>query len=163
MKKSPLKSKNKLFNQSKLLTIFLTSWGFNLINLNLIEAKPVTYDFTINVVEGSLKGNTYNGFFSYDDEELTGKETETINAENGLKVCMNFFDQIHNETKDVDYPQYPVLIFNQGKPETLDFWMESPKRSIWWNRNGWNVEITPRENQTQVTNCDCLKPLTMDN
>ncbi len=148
---------NKItLRNNKFLSIALLpiSLGLSIINVNLASAKPVTYDFTVNVVKGSLKGNTYNGHFSYDNETLTGKGRETINAQNGLKVCMNFFNQMHSETKDVDYPQYPVLIFKQGQPETLDFWMESRERDIWWNRNGWEVEISPRENSSEISDCN---------
>ena len=66
---------------------------------------------------------------------------------------MNFFNQMHDETKDVDYPEFPALIFQEGIPETLDFWMESPQRSIWWNRNGWEVEISRREDNIQKIDC----------
>ena len=124
---------------------------------HLATAKPVTYDFTVNVTEGSLKGNTDQGVFSYDDENLVGEETQTINAQQGLKVCMDFFNQIHDETKDVDYPEYPILTLKDGEPETLDFWMESRQRDIWWNRNGWNVEISPRENATLITDCQPIQ------
>ena len=150
--------KNLLFNQMRkyrLNSIALVplSLGLNIISSTMIWAKPITYDFTVNVVKGSLKGNTYQGFFSYDDEELIGKGKETVNVQQGLKVCMNFFNQMYSESNDVDYPQYPLLILKDGKPETLDFWMESPQRRIWWNRDGWEVEISQRENSTLISDC----------
>ena len=60
------------------------------------------------MVEGSLKGRSFNGFFSYDDEQLTGEEIQIIGVKDGLKVCMNFM-QMQDETKDVDYPEFPQL------------------------------------------------------
>ena len=154
MKSSNQTAKKCLKTRCQWIALFPISLGLNMISPSLIWAKPVTYDFTVNVVKGSLEGNVYNGFFSYDDEELTGKGKETINAQKGLKVCMNFFNQMHSETKDVDYPEYPVLTLKEGKPEILDFWMESPQRSIWWNQNGWEVEISQRENSTTITDCN---------
>ena len=153
MKNLKKQTKEQSQHQIKWIRLICVSLGLNLINIKLVWAKPVTYDFTVNVVKGSLKGNSYNGFFTYDDEQLTGKETETINAQDGLKVCMNFFNQTYDETKDVDYPEFPALTLKKGIPETLDFWMESPQRSIWWNRNGWEVEISRREDSTNETDC----------
>ena len=135
------------------LTLISITLGINISNINLTRAKPVTYDFTVNVVQGSLKGHSYNGFFTYDDEQLTGKERETITAKDGLKVCMNFFKQMRDETKDVDYPEFPQLTFQDGKPETLDFWVESSTRSIWWNRNGWEVETSLSQDMTSKKEC----------
>ena len=148
-------SSHKLFKYTALISVSsIVTLGYS----NLATAKPVVYDFTVNVVEGSLKGSTYKGVFSYDDEKLADEspttQTQTINAQQGLKVCMDFFNQIHDESKDVNYPEYPILTLKEGKPETLDFWMESREREIWWNRNGWNVEISPRENATLITECE---------
>ncbi len=52
-------------------------------------AKPIAYDFTVEVSQGSLAGNTYTGSFSYDDEQLTGVGQEEIRVTDGLKVKMN--------------------------------------------------------------------------
>lgn len=125
----------------------------NLMPNYFIWAKPVTYDFTVNVVEGPLKGQNFSGFFSYDDEQLTGNDQEVIGVKDGLKVCMDFM-QMQDETKDVDYPQFPQLILQQGKPETLDFWVESSPRQSWWNQNGWLVEISPRQDSNLISSCN---------
>lgn len=44
----------------------------SVLSFAAIEAHPahaaiITYDFNVDVTRGSLAGNTYNGFFSYDD------------------------------------------------------------------------------------------------
>ena len=127
--------------------------GFNLGNINSTWAKPVTYDFTVKVVEGSLKGNSYSGFFTYDDEKLVNQGQEIMTVEQGLKVCMNFFEQMRDESKDVDYPQYPQLILQDGQPETLDFWIEPSERRIWWNQDGWEVTTTLVEDQEAIAEC----------
>jgi hypothetical protein len=136
-------------NKINLLTII--SLGFCLVPFNVL-AKPVVYDFKIEVNQGNFKGKTYDGFLMYDDEN----QNSIITVEDGLKVCLNFFEQIHNETKDVDYPKYPKLTLKDGKPETLDFWTESPKRRLWWNRDGWEVTLTPRKHIESSIECDTL-------
>ena len=66
---------------------------------------------------------------------------------------MNFMQQIQNETNDVDYPQFPQLTLKQGKPETLDFWVEPSYRRLWWNQNGWQVTLSPRQDNSIIANC----------
>jgi hypothetical protein len=136
-----------------LISVIASIFVVNLIYNNSVWAKPITYDFTVNVVEGPLQGQNFSGFFSYDDEQLTGKEREIIGVQDGLKVCMNFME-MQDETQDIDYPEFPQLTFQQGKPETLDFWVESSPRQLWWNRNGWLVEISPRQDSTLVSSCN---------
>jgi hypothetical protein len=145
---------NQLFHTSfKLIALVSLSLGVNMINASLIWAKPLIYNFTVTVVEGSLKGNVYDGFFVYDDEQITRQGRETINPQQGLKVCMNFFNQMHRENKDVDYPEYPILTLEEGKPETLDFWIEPTPRRLWWNSGGWEVEISQAEDNLPIPNC----------
>ena len=127
--------------------------SITLLPVITVTAKPVTYDFTVNVVQGKLKDKSFNGFFTYDDEQLEGSETEVLGVSEGLRVCLNFFEKIHSEQDDVDYPQYPQLIFKEGKPETLDFWGESAKRRVWWNVNGWEVEVSPRPGEEVISDC----------
>lgn len=42
------------------------------INTSSVQAAIITYDFTVNITSGSLLGNQYNGFFSYDDASPSG-------------------------------------------------------------------------------------------
>ena len=76
-------SSHKLFKYTALISV---SSIVTLGHSNLATAKPVVYDFTVNVVEGSLKGSTYKGVFSYDDKKLADDTptTQTINAQQGL-------------------------------------------------------------------------------
>ncbi len=39
-----------------------------LTDANPAQAAIITYDFSVDIKEGLLTGNTYTGFFSYDDE-----------------------------------------------------------------------------------------------
>lgn len=135
-------------------TKLLTTLSLLIIPINVVNAKPIVYDFQVNVTEGSLKGSIYQGFIRYDDEKITGVGEEIITVEDGLTVCMNFFNQNFDQTKDVNYPQYPKLTLNEGKPESLDFWIESNPRRLWWNQNGWLVTLQPPQQDSQLSeNC----------
>lgn len=136
-------------------TKLLTTLSLFIIPVNVVNAKPIVYDFQVNVTEGSLKGNTYQGFIRYDDEKITGVGEEIITVEDGLTVCMNFFNQNHDQTKDVNYPQYPQLTVKEGKPESLDFWLEPNPRRLWWNQNGWLVTLQQRQ-QDNESSKSCL-------
>ena len=114
------------------------------IDVPPIQAMPVTYDFTVVVTEGSLAGNTFKGSFSYDDEVLSGVGTEEIGIADGLTVNMTFFGQDYTETADRNYPAFPKLIFEDGKIQRLDFWIESGERQVWWGLPGWKIELSPR-------------------
>ena len=118
------------------------------VNVHPIAAKPITYDFTVEVSEGSLAGNTYQGSFSYDDEKLSGVGKEEIGVIDGLTVKMNFFGKDYTEEDDRDYPAFPKLVFEDGKVQQLDFWIESNERRVWWGTPGWEVELSPRSSQT---------------
>ncbi|GET40259.1 PEP-CTERM sorting domain-containing protein [Microseira wollei] len=37
-----------------------------------VQAATITYDFTVNLTNGDFKGNSYTGFFSYNDSEPSG-------------------------------------------------------------------------------------------
>ncbi len=41
-----------------------------------VQAAIITYDFTVNITSGSLLGNSYTGFFSYDDSKPSGLADE---------------------------------------------------------------------------------------
>ena len=122
----------------------------NLIaNIHLVEAKPVTYDFTVVVNQGSLSGKSFDGSFTYDDELLTGQGTEELDVKKGLSVNMNFLGKMYREIDDTSYPEYPKLIIQDGEIQTLDFWVEPIKRIIWWGLPGWNVEFSRRDDISQ--------------
>ena len=117
------------------------------IDARPILAKPITYDFTVEVSQGSLAGRTFTGSFSYDDEQLTRVDTEEIRVTDGLKVNMNFFGKDYTEAEDRDYPEFPKLILENGKIQHLDFWIQPNERVIWWGKPGWKVELSPRSLQ----------------
>ncbi|MGK7946005.1 MAG: hypothetical protein AB4058_16195 [Microcystaceae cyanobacterium] len=124
-----------------------------LLTPSFSQAKPIVYDFTVNVTEGALQGSSFQGFFIYDDERLNGSGKEEIGVEQGLKVCMTFFDQNYPENKDSNYPEFPKLTLNDGEVEKLDFWIEENQRLQWWNREGWEVNATKRESSEELPVC----------
>ena len=119
-------------------------------------AKPITYDFTVKVSEGSLAGNTYQGSFSYDDETLSGVGKEEIGVMDGLTVNMNYFGKDYTEEDDRDYPKFPKLVLEDGEVQQLDFWIESNERRLWWGTPGWEVELSPRSSQTTGIQTFCF-------
>lgn len=108
------------------------------------QAEIVTYDFTVSVSRGSLAGNVFYGTFSYDDAFLTGLGQETLGTAEGLTVSMDFLGDRYTELDDADYPAFPVLVFDDGELQQLDFWIEPGDRVQWWMLPGWQVELYPR-------------------
>lgn len=117
------------------------------VNLPEVQAAPVTYDFTVVVTQGSLAGNTFSGSFTYDDEMVEGVGTETLGVEDGLTVEMDFLGENYTETADTDYPEFPQLVFEAGEIQRLDFWIEPGQRAVWWGLPGWEIELSPRNEQ----------------
>ena len=129
------------------ITVWATVASAMMLNILPSQALPVAYDFTVVVKEGSLAGKTFEGSFSYDDEVITGKGTEEITVADGLKTNINFFGENYTEKEDQNYPQFPKLIFQDGEIYLLDFWVEPGERDIWWRRQGWEIELSPREDR----------------
>ena len=124
------------------------------ITTSLAHAAPITYDFTVNVTQGSLAGKSFNGTFSYDDATLKGTGVEELGVAQGLTVCMNYLGRNYSETDDSSYPAFPKLVFEDGKIKQLDFWMEPKKRVVWWNLPGWEVKLSmPKADASAVSNC----------
>lgn len=116
-------------------------------------AEIQTYDFTVNVTQGALAGQTYSGSFRFDDSSLIGSGDETLTVEDGLTVQMNFFGRDYTEIDDADYPAFPQLQFEDGEIHRLDFWIESGERVIWWDLPGWEVHLVPQtEPATSISN-----------
>lgn len=117
------------------------------------QASIITYDFTVNVAQGSLAGQSYSGTFSYDDSTLKGTGVEKLGVDQGLKVCMNYFGRNYTEASDRDYPKFPTLVLENGEVKHLDFWVQPQKRVVWWNLPGWEVNLSRRQAGTDIPNC----------
>jgi len=124
------------------------------ITTSLAHASTITYDFTVNVTQGSLAGKTFNGTFSYDDATLKGTGIEELGLPQGLTACMNYFGRNYSETDDTSYPAFPKLVFEDGKIKQLDFWIQPNKRLNWWDLPGWEVNLSMRKAAASaVSNC----------
>jgi len=124
------------------------------ITTSLAHASSITYDFTVNVTQGSLAGKTFNGTFSYDDATLKGTGIEELGLAQGLTACMNYFGRNYSETDDTSYPAFPKLVFEDGKIKQLDFWIQPNKRLNWWDLPGWEVNLSMRKAAASaVSNC----------
>jgi hypothetical protein len=137
-------------NIAAIATLTSTLFG---IQARPIQAVPVTYDFTVEVTQGSLAGNTFTGSFRYDDESVRRVGTKEIGVADGLMVNMTFFGQDYTEKADTGYPEYPKLILEDGLIQRLDFWIEPGERVVWWGQPGWKVELFPRNNLPGILDC----------
>ena len=118
------------------------------------QTSTITYDFTVNVTQGSLAGKSYNGTFSYDAAKLKGTGIEELGVAQGLTVCMNYFGRNYSEREDSGYPTFPKLVFDNGNIKQLDFWIQPGKRVVWWNLPGWEVKLSKRQAAaSDATNC----------
>ncbi|MBD2040921.1 hypothetical protein [Microcoleus sp. FACHB-672] len=127
------------------------------ITTSQAQASTITYDFTVNVTKGALAGKTFNGTFSYDDATLKGNGIEELGVAEGLTACMNYFGRNYSETDDTSYPEFPKLVFENGKIKQLDFWIQPNKRVNWWNLAGWEVTLSMREADASAGS-NCQKP-----
>jgi hypothetical protein len=118
-----------------------------------VQASIVTYDFTVNVTEGSLSGQSYSGAFSYDDSTLEATGVETLGVDQELSVCMNYAGHTYTEVDDTSYPAFPKLIFEDGTITQLDFWVQPNQRVNWWNLPGWEVSLSERPTDAGVLDC----------
>lgn len=133
------------FASTHSVTIASVILGIATIVTAPVQASPVTYDFTVDVTQGALAGQSYSGTFSYDDEVLKGTGSETIGVNQGLTVCMNYFGQNYTEVNDRDYPNFPTIVFENGEIQYLDFWIQPSDRVVWWNLPGWKVNLSRRQ------------------
>lgn len=138
-----------MLNFPKLSVIIVSAaLGVAAIATSQAHASTVIYDFTVNVTQGSLAGQTFDGTFSYDDSTLSGTGVEELGVEQGLKVCMNYAGRNYSETDDTSYPTFPKIVFENGKIKQLDFWIQPQKRVVWWNLPGWNVNMSMRQDSS---------------
>jgi hypothetical protein len=66
---------------------------------------------------------------------------------------MNYFGRNYTEASDRDYPRFPTLLFENGKINQLDFWVQPQNRVVWWNLPGWEVNLSRRQAGADVPNC----------
>jgi hypothetical protein len=75
-----------------------TVLSLSVINANPINAASIIYDFEVNNLnnlDGSLVGETYSGFFEFDDSTLTGINKEFLFVS---ELSFNFLGVNYTET-----------------------------------------------------------------
>ena len=98
--------------------------GLATISAGQSVAATITYDFEVRNLTGSLSGNTYSGFFSYDDSlaanQMTGNGLETITSSaGGLSFNFDFLGTVYDETNDTD--DRTQVTFNNGVADSIYF------------------------------------------
>ncbi|MDY6902318.1 MAG: PEP-CTERM sorting domain-containing protein [Cyanobacteriota bacterium] len=113
-------------NLLKAFTSLSLGLGISLgtINAGQSVAATITYDFEVRNLTGSLSGNTYSGFFSYDDSlaanQMSGNGIETITSSGGgLSFNFDFMGIVYDETND-PYDRTQVT-FNNGVADSIYF------------------------------------------
>ena len=111
----------------KLIVTTAVSTFFAVMEASALQAATITYDFKADVISGSLLGQTFAGFLSYDDSALTGVGAEALGVADELKVSFNFLGATYTEKNEVEFPDFPVTNLNNGVFEGLDFFVnDSP-------------------------------------
>lgn len=87
------------------------------------SATVLTYDFTVTPGAGPLAGNSYTGFFSFDDTFATNPGfLGFLNQGNsGLSVSFTFESTTYTNIDDSNYPSFPLVSYVGGAFAGLSF------------------------------------------
>lgn len=127
----------KIINQSAVMT---ADANLSLFAPEIKQTFTTTlaYNFTVRVISGSLSGQKFKGFFSYNDSLVTGKGSEEIGVKEGLSVNFNFLGRTYTEADDFNSSLYPRVLFENGMLVGLDFEIFTDKFSFQIIRNFGN-------------------------
>lgn len=78
----------------------------SVINTNPVNAASIIYDFEVNNLDGSLAGETYSGFFEFDDSALIGSGDEFLSVS---ELSFDFLGVNYTETDG-----FPEAVFFDG-------------------------------------------------
>ncbi|NEP89471.1 MAG: PEP-CTERM sorting domain-containing protein [Okeania sp. SIO2C2] len=87
--------------------------GLAVINTNPVNAASIIYDFEVSIDSGVLDGETYSGFFEFDDSALTGIGEEFLSVS---ELSFDFLDVNYTETDG-----FPKVVFLDGDFLGLNF------------------------------------------
>ena len=79
-----------------------------------------THTFEGTVIGGPFAGTTGSGSFTFDETLLTGIGDEFLTPLDGVLMDFTIFGQAFDETSDIDSPDFPELIFEDGDIVALD-------------------------------------------
>jgi len=94
--------------------------SFAAIEVKAVQSSTVEYNFFVNVNSGVLINNDYRGYFRYDDSTLIGSGFESVGANQGLKLNLEFLGKRYsdlNQFQDKNIPltlNLPRLYFFDG-------------------------------------------------
>ncbi len=92
----------KCINYSPLLLMA----GLALLNYGVLGIRParsatLVYDFTVDITQGILVGESFSGWFSFDETRFTGMGTEVFNVSNdNLKIEFSFLGKFFTEADE---------------------------------------------------------------
>ncbi|WP_083305439.1 PEP-CTERM sorting domain-containing protein [Moorena producens] len=76
--------------------------GFTVIHANPVNAASIIYDLEVSIDSGFLDGETYSGFFEFDDSGLTGIDEEFLSVSN---ISFDFDGVNYTETDGLSDPE----------------------------------------------------------
>ena len=85
----------------------------------------MSYTFLAKVVDGDWDGQSGLGSFSYDLGDLLGTGYEFLYPTQ-LATQLTIFAQTFSETDDSAYPGAPLVLFLDGNPVELSWYIEPP-------------------------------------
>ncbi len=108
----------QIFNFKKLGVIACA-----LLMSSAVNATIITNNLFGEVLSGSFAGTTGSGSFSYDNTLITGVGDEMLL---GTEFDLEFtiFGQTFTNADDIDYPEFPELVFFDGLVVAIDFVVE---------------------------------------
>lgn len=145
----------------KLVIATAVSTFFAVMEATPLQAATITYDFKADVTSGSLSGQTFAGFLSYDDSALTGVGSELLGPADELKVRFNFLGAIYTEENEVEFPDFPLTNFNNGVFEGLDFFVNDSPTIFGINLDEFNYRGETVGNVTYTRSEPVPEPGTM--
>jgi hypothetical protein len=119
-----------MFLQKTKLTLVITgiSLGLSVWTFPSAQAAQLTYDFTVDIDSGSLQGQTFSGFFRFEESSLTGNgfESVALTTNNNGEVSFEFNNTLYTQNDD---PFDPTAEFNNNQllglsyvvPDTFSF------------------------------------------
>ena len=92
-----------------------TVLSLSVIHTNPVSAASIIYDFEVSIDSGVLDGETYSGFFEFDDSALTGIGDEFLSVS---ELGFDFLGVNYTETDSLSDPE---AVFFDGDFLGLNF------------------------------------------
>ncbi|NEO11611.1 MULTISPECIES: PEP-CTERM sorting domain-containing protein [unclassified Moorena] len=111
-----------IFHKSGILAAASVALGLAVMPTQPVSAATIKYDFTVDVETGNLAGNSYQGYFTYDDTFQFDSGFERFNSRNDdLSVVFDFNGVTYTEEDDFLFPEGPYVDFQDGELLGLNF------------------------------------------